>query len=206
VTPLPAEEAAAIKSKCALALASLVAALALPAEAASPPGRDVARLERHVAALQAKVANLQKQNAQLSRLATEESHVASSLKRHIASVDPCPITVPTKSTPPGAPSAMHGNGKLWISLWESNIVVWPADTDGSIHVKFGWWRGVAGKLRVEGRRLDGVSPALAADVPDGYGDDGFQPVGITFPTEGCWEVTGRVADASLTFITLVLGA
>jgi hypothetical protein len=41
-------------------------------------------------------------------------------------------------------------------------------------------------------------------VPDGYGDSGFQSSGITLPSEGCWQVTGRVGDASLTFVTLVL--
>jgi hypothetical protein len=43
-----------------------------------------------------------------------------------------------------------------------------------------------------------------ADVPDGYGTTGFQASGVTFPAEGCWEVTGRVGEAGLTFVTLVL--
>jgi len=32
----------------------------------------------------------------------------------------------------------------------------------------------------------------------------IKPSGITFPTEGCWQVTGRVGEASLTFVALVL--
>jgi len=32
----------------------------------------------------------------------------------------------------------------------------------------------------------------------------MQPTELIFPTEGCWEVTGRVGDASLTFVTLVV--
>jgi hypothetical protein len=43
-------------------------------------------------------------------------------------------------------------------------------------------------------------------VPDGYGATGFQASAVSYPTEGCWEVTGRVGDASLTFVTLVLKA
>jgi hypothetical protein len=35
-----------------------------------------------------------------------------------------------------------------------------------------------------------------------YGDSGYQPVSISFPTEGCWEITGRVGEASLTIVTL----
>jgi len=65
---------------------------------------------------------------------------------------------------------------------------------------------VAGKLRIEGSRLDASAPPLVGHVPDGYGDSGFQSSGITFPTEGCWQVTGRVGEASLTFVVLVLRA
>ena len=28
-------------------------------------------------------------------------------------------------------------------------------------------------------------------------------VGLTFPTPGCWEITGRVGDTALTYVTLV---
>jgi len=41
-------------------------------------------------------------------------------------------------------------------------------------------------------------------VPCCYGDAGFQASGVIFPTEGCWQVTGRVGTASLTFVTVVL--
>ena len=32
----------------------------------------------------------------------------------------------------------------------------------------------------------------------------FQVSGITFPTDGCWEITGRLGDASLNFVVLVV--
>jgi len=128
------------------------------------------------------------------------------VQRHVAAVDPCPITHPNGSKPPGPMfgAEPHGNGSIWVGLWSANVVVWSAEPDGSVSAKFGWWRGVAGKLRIDGHRLDGQAPPLTAHVPDGYGDSGFQSTGITFPTEGCWRVTGRVGDASLTFVTLVL--
>jgi hypothetical protein len=44
---------------------------------------------------------------------------------------------------------------------------------------------------------------LRARISGNYGDSGFQPVSISFPTEGCWEITGSVGDASLTIVTLV---
>ena len=66
-------------------------------------------------------------------------------------------------------------------------------------MKFPWWRGAGlrGKLTIHGRRRDAAAPPLLADIPNGYGDPGFQATALVFPTEGCWEVTGQVADTSL---------
>jgi len=47
-------------------------------------------------------------------------------------------------------------------------------------------------------------PPLRARIPDGYGDTGFQATALIFPTEGCWEVTGKVGEASRTFVTRVV--
>ena len=52
--------------------------------------------------------------------------------------------------------------------------------------------------------LDGSAPPLIADIPDGYGDTGFQSSGVIFPAEGCWEVTGKVGTTVLTFVTRVV--
>jgi len=40
---------------------------------------------------------------------------------------------------------------------------------------------------------------LQAEIPAGYGDPGLQPTALTFPTAGCWEITGRVGVSTLTF-------
>ena len=39
-----------------------------------------------------------------------------------------------------------------------------------------------------------------------FGDDSgrFFPTSLIFPTSGCWEVTGRVGEIRLTFVTLVV--
>ena len=63
---------------------------------------------------------------------------------------------------------------------------------------------VPGELTITGRRLDAPAPPLRADVPDGYGEDGFQATGVAFPTEGCWEVSGSVGGSTLTFVTFVI--
>ena len=123
----------------------------------------------------------------------------------------CPLTLADGHTPSteNQTGANHGNGKLWTTLWPHNIVVAVDDygeRDGGIGMKWPWWRGVRGQVRVSGRRLDASAPPLTADVPTGYGSIGFQPSGIHFPTEGCWEVTGHVGAAELTFVTLVVKA
>ena len=141
----------------------------------------------------------------------------------------CAVTIPNGSQPPvknfggkvtyspdyngprDAPDqGSHGNGKLWTVLYPDGTVVFRRGgpgfilSDGSLSMKFPWWRGVRGKLSIEGRRLDSSAPPLRARIPEGYGDTGFQSTAIIFPTEGCWEVTGKVGEASLTFVTKVV--
>jgi hypothetical protein len=124
----------------------------------------------------------------------------------------CPVTKPNGSMPPGErPSPdFHGNGALWTMLWpEGRVVFRPGGSgfvllDGSLSMKFPWWRGIRGKLTIQGRRLDAPAPPLRARIPEGYGDIGFQATGLIFPTPGCWEVTGLVSGNRLTFITEVV--
>lgn len=74
---------------------------------------------------------------------------------------------------------------------------------GSIYAKYGWWRsGDDARLKISGHRLDATAPRLVADVPNGYGT-GFQATGLTFPTTGCWRVTGRFKSAQLSFTVRV---
>jgi hypothetical protein len=128
----------------------------------------------------------------------------------------CPVTLPTRFSPPPGVSAdelfgsddSYGNGRLWVGgLWPRGVIVARPDfidQDGSVGMKFGWWRQVSGYLRITGRRLDAPAPPLRADVPAGYGRTGFQASGVYFPDQGCWEVTGKVGGTALTFVTFVI--
>ena len=134
----------------------------------------------------------------------------------------CAVTIPNGSELPGQlshhgpsdhsarESGFYGNGKLWTTRWLGGTVEFRPGGPGSIEsggspgMKFPWWRGVRGKLAIEGRRLDVSAPPLRAIIPEDYGDTGFQSTGLIFPTEGCWEVTGRVGETSLTFVTRVV--
>ena len=78
------------------------------------------------------------------------------------------------------------------------------DRDGALGIKFGWERLVSGGLIVGGRRLDADAPPARAYMNSGYGNVGFQPMYLVFPSPGCWQITGRIGDRSLTFIVQVV--
>jgi hypothetical protein len=123
--------------------------------------------------------------------------------------DSCNVTVPGGMA--RIQQGFYGTKELAFSApWADGTVVFKPDgpgfvlPDGSLSMKFGWQRGVRGALTIDGRRLDAAAPALRASIPRVYGDIGFQPTALIFPTPGCWEVTGHVGTASLTFITRVV--
>ena len=121
----------------------------------------------------------------------------------------CPVTIPNGNVPNELAGVNHGNGSLHVSIWLHGVVVaQPEDVepDGSITAKFGWYRTVPGELAITGRRLDAKAPPLSAEIPSGYGREGFQASGVIFSSEGCWEITGTAGDATLTFVTIVLKA
>ena len=136
------------------------------------------------------------------------------------------VTIPNGSTPINAPPAPmndglrvggwnHGNGVLWVTLNPDGqlTISEPAEKDSSYdfkgysRVKFGWCRGIRGKFSIDGRRLDApASPLRAKADTSGYGDLGFCPSYMYFPTEGYWEITGHVGDKRLTFVIHVIKA
>ena len=128
----------------------------------------------------------------------------------------CPVTIghPVPRAEPwrellfGWPSA-YGNRSLWVgSLWPDGVVIITPDNvqpDGQLGMKFGWYRLTSGYLTITGRRLDAPAPpASGLTFPGAYGLTGFNASGVVFPTEGCWQVTGRVGGAALTFVTFVI--
>lgn len=123
----------------------------------------------------------------------------------------CEVTKParTSRTSQELGPDSYGSEQLAVALPTNGTVVFRPGgpgfktSDGSLGMKFGWMRGVRGRLQIEGRRLDAAASPLQAHVPEDYGDSGFQATALIFPTPGCWKVTGRVGEASVTFVTMV---
>ena len=127
----------------------------------------------------------------------------------------CAVTTPNgiAAGEAQADPGSYGNHQVSVGpfgLWPEGTVVFKpggagfVTRNGALGMKFGWRRGVSGQLTIEGRRLDATAPPVRAEVPSGYGDRGFQATYVIFPTPGCWEVTGRVGEASVTFVTRVV--
>jgi hypothetical protein len=116
----------------------------------------------------------------------------------------CPITPFAASEPDYEyTETWHGVDGLWAGLDRSYQGRWYASTGGDDRMKVMWWREVRGSLTIEGKRLDADAPPLDAWIPDGYGETGYQLGALAFPTEGCWEVVGRVGEVEIRFVVFV---
>jgi hypothetical protein len=134
----------------------------------------------------------------------------------------CPVTLPPAQPfippepyppePPG-PSFWYGDESLWTALPVDGL--WsdlPHNPDGYTQ-KLLWWRvGYSWTeepepaLQVTGHRLDDPTvsllalPATNAFAPD---IQSAMLTGVDFPTPGCWQITGRYAEAELSYIVQV---
>ncbi|HEY6359000.1 MAG TPA: hypothetical protein VIX35_12180 [Vicinamibacterales bacterium] len=156
------------------------------------------------------------QEATVGRVPSVCAVVVTSIVTAVAShaTKPCEVTKPN-GVMAGAEEVnphSYGNQRLSVGpfgLWPDGTVVFRPDgpgfmtRDGSLGMKFGWTRRASGKLKIEGRRLDAPAPPLRAEIGSDNQDSGFVATSLVFSTPGCWEVTGRVGDASVTFVTMV---
>lgn len=117
----------------------------------------------------------------------------------------CPVTVVN-----GGEGGSYSNDSLAVVLWAGSKFVFApgdpgfVDRDGSLGVKVGWELRKRGTLFVTGRRLDSDAPPVRAYISRSYDDYvGGMSLFLVFPTPGCWEITGRVADGRLTFVALI---
>jgi hypothetical protein len=132
-----------------------------------------------------------------------------------ASEASCPVTIPRGSRPLGPMPARHGNGLLWTGLPRDGRAVLDhpdrVGPDGSLFwTKLIWAaRGsYSGGLDVRLQRLDAPAPVLHPEVVSGHLSGWSGPswaARMRFSSEGCWKVTGRLDDVSLSFVLEVVG-
>jgi hypothetical protein len=130
----------------------------------------------------------------------------------------CPVTIPRGGKPgPSSGSSPHwyGNGLVWTRLPLDGVYVpsrgnvgWPGDPDGSVATKLYWFARIGGTFTLEGERLDALAPRLVVHgVNRGQSEMWRGPTWATpvsFPTEGCWRLTARLEDVSLSFVMKVV--
>jgi hypothetical protein len=189
---------------CSL-VAAVVAALALACGGQSPSHRDPTFA-----------------NAYPDQPSTDANSVPliqpAQTEKIVASIDigGCPATQPDENAPPSS-RGRFGSDLLWTILPPRGIVVigpgWPGEIgpDGSLSVKWGWWESkrLPYGITVEGRSLDGTPGSTSIQMSAGItGSEAtnFWASSLTFPAPGCWEITARAGEASLTFVTFVVRA
>jgi hypothetical protein len=139
-----------------------------------------------------------------------------------AAMADCPVSLPNLTSPsPDEYYIRTVNGfvnpgnTIFTSLpWAGGTVIFSPNgpgriaRDGHLGMKWMWYRNIPGDVVIGGRRLDAPAPPMPEQVlrgkEDGYEETGFHPSTLVFNGEGCWEVTARVGDDSLTFVTLVI--
>jgi hypothetical protein len=114
-----------------------------------------------------------------------------------------PSPIDPSVDPAGLPGNWYGIAALWTRLPPRGVL--PTHSNGTepFTTKFPWWREVPGELVVRAQRLDGPSEGFRSEIPDGYGDRGFQPTDLIWPSPGCWRVTGSVAGQTVSFVSWV---
>jgi hypothetical protein len=126
-----------------------------------------------------------------------------------------PLFVPPEPYASTAPYGefWYGTNDLWTMLQPDGLwYALPYDGDGYGQKVFWWREGYDAKtepqpqITLSGRRLDGDAPAFEqTGGTNGYHADmgEFMLTGVTIPTAGCWEITGRYGQAELSFVVLV---
>lgn len=106
----------------------------------------------------------------------------------------------------------YGNGFLSTGLSPNGILLAQREPGGTLSDKLGRLprNGFTGVLTVRGERLDAASPPMEVlGVNWGYSypsGRGSWASAVRFPSEGCWRITGRVRDISLSYVVKVVGS
>jgi hypothetical protein len=141
--------------------------------------------------------------------------------------EPSPTVPPSRTAPEAADCPVTLPASSWIAdltglnplpptrfSWygEKNVLAVELPIDGvyrinaespNLGAKVAWYRYIAGAVDISARRVDGSGPEIKTKTIDGYRPTGFNPSGIDFTSEGCWQVTGSLQGHELTFVVFV---
>ena len=133
----------------------------------------------------------------------------------------CPITTPSsprfvppvppapQSASPPADEFWYGTQALWTALRLDGTWNGLPYQDGAYTQKVFWWsRDYDWKspLSVTGKRLDGSAPPLrSSPATNAFAEDIGSSilVGVEIPGAGCWEITGHLRGATISFVVWV---
>ena len=130
----------------------------------------------------------------------------------------CPVTTQSQQTFT-PPTEINYEGRFWYGtpdLWTNLPVngIWqelPKDDDGYVQKVVFWREGFVAidephpDLALSGRRLDASATTFSfSDATHGWDETGdFMLLGISIPTEGCWEITAEYKETHLTYVVEV---
>lgn len=106
----------------------------------------------------------------------------------------------------------YGNGLLSTTLPPDGIRFARREPDGTLFDKLGWLphRSFPNTLTVRGERLDGPGQMRVLAVNwghvyvNGQQGRGSWASAVVFPSEGCWKLSARVQDISLSYVVEVV--
>ena len=114
----------------------------------------------------------------------------------------CALTPLTHATQDDPPAEARLGGWWHVNEDRSLWAIATPLAAGPRGNKVPWFRPRGAHLEVRGRRLDAQADRARISVPCCYGGR-FQITGMTFPSEGCWEISAKAGESRLVFVTVV---
>ena len=133
----------------------------------------------------------------------------------------CPITVPGDRAFTPASEAPEALPSVYDSVWYGTPELWTMINpngglaDGSLTQRWLWWSENlssrdSAEITITADHLDGLAPAIevrgsggASSSPTSPSYGTFMVTGFELPEVGCWRVTARYRDASLSVVVWV---
>ncbi|MDQ3654143.1 MAG: hypothetical protein M3457_03555 [Chloroflexota bacterium] len=120
----------------------------------------------------------------------------------------CPVTLPDSAVPDDILNApTYGDEGLVAGGADNGVMVALRDgNSGGGWAKHGWVRRSAGQLTVTAEPIGNqqLTSDFSVGIPGNYGDSGYQVTAMHFPVDGCWKITGRIPEHSVTFVVWVV--